>query len=171
MGFVDESTGQQRLRRIPYRAKIIMRPAESGEQVEGEVWDLSMGGMFIKALVPLTAGSVFYVEIPMQPLSFRVPVRVLRTRHSEAGEDRPYGMAVEFVDLTTYQKRTLLRQVEEHVRTGGGLLVGTAEAAREEMLAAGAQKALKADVPSHTRLIVGLSIVVVVMLVVLLIFF
>jgi len=143
---------------------------KDGDRLKGEARDLSMGGMFIKTMMPLKPGTVMDVEIPMQPLRYRGSVKVLWTRFSEAGEDRPYGMGVQWLDQTAAQKKLLFRQVDHHTRGGGDLLVGTPDAEREGRPDVRAPVASKpAAAPDRTPLIVGLAIAAVVVVVVLLI--
>lgn len=122
--------GQQRVRRIPYRVRVVMHPKDGNERAEGEIRNVSMGGMFIKTILPLKPGTVFDVEIPMQPLHFRGSVKVLWVRLRDEGEDRPYGMAVEWLNLTPNQKKLVFQQIDNHVRSGGDLLVGTPDTER-----------------------------------------
>ena len=159
---------QERVRRIPYRVPVIMYPKDDSERFEGEARDISMGGMFIKTILPLRRGTVFDIEIPMQPLNYRGAVDVLWARHSEVGEDQPYGMAVQWANLTPAQRKLLFRQIDDHVRGGGDLLVGTPDAEREGRPAARSPVASKAVAePDRTRLIVGLAITALVVVVLL----
>jgi len=146
-----------------------MHPRESGDRHEGEACDLSMGGMFIETILPLEPGTVFDIEIPMEPLSYRGAVRVLRTRLDEAGTEEPCGVAVEWVDMSTNQKRVLFRQIEDHVREGGKVLAGDPDAVVEGRPATREPAASEAVAPDYTRLIIRLSIAVVLLLVALVI--
>jgi hypothetical protein len=166
VGKGDEKSGQQRARRIPYKVNVVMRPREATELLQGEVCNLSMGGMFIKTMMPLEPGTVFDVEVPMQPLNYIGSVKVLWVRHREGGPDEPYGMAVEWVNLTMNQKKLLYRQIDGHVRIGGNLLIGNPVERGEDRPPAGAPPASMNAAPDRTKLIVGLSIAVVVLLVI-----
>jgi hypothetical protein len=146
-----------------------MHPRDGSESHEGQARDLSIGGMFIETIRPLDPGSVFDIEIPMQPLSYRGAVRVLRTRHPEAGTDEPAGFAVEWVDMSTNQKRVLFRQIEDHVRAGGEILGGNPEAMVLEPSAARVTTIFEATAPDHTQLIIRLSIAVILVLISLLV--
>ena len=168
MGRGDEKSAQQRARRIPYKVNVVMRPREEAERLRGEVYNLSTGGMFIKTMLPLKPGTVFDVEVPMQPLNYIGPVRVLWTRNREEGPDQPYGMAVEWVDLTMSQKKLLYRQIDSHVRRGGRILAGNHDGRRELRSPAGMSGASKGASADRTKLVVGFAIAVVVALVVLL---
>ena len=163
---IHDSTCLQRARRIPYRIKVVLHRTQSDARVEGEVCDLSMGGMFIETNLPLRPNSVFEVEIPMQPQSYRGRVKVLWMRPSEEGADR-YGLAVEWVGLTGQQKNVLFRKINDYVRAGGDLLVGTPEVDSMQRPLAGEPATSTAVASDYTRLIVGLSIGVAVMAVVL----
>lgn len=166
MGRDKGKSGQQRARRIPYKVNVVMRPRDQSELLQGEVCNLSMGGMFIKTMMPLEPGTVFDVEVPMQPLNYIGPVRVLWTRHREGGPDEPYGMAVGWVDLSMNQKKLLYRQIDGHVRVGGAILAGNPEVQREDRKVAGVTSGSSAAAPDRTKLIVGLSIAAVVLLIV-----
>jgi hypothetical protein len=167
MGNSLDDVRQQRVRRIPYRVGIVMHPRDGNERVKGEVRNLSMGGMFIKTILPLKPETVFDVEIPMQPLAFRGSVKVLWTRLVDQGNERPYGMAVEWFNLTQVQKRLVYRQIENHARGGGNLLVGTPNAERQIRQTDKTPVASNAAAPDHTRLFVGLAVAAVVVIVVL----
>jgi hypothetical protein len=158
---------QQRVRRIPYPVRVVMHPKDGNERVEGKVRNLSIGGMFIKTILPLKPGIVFDVEIPMQPLNFRGSVKVAWTRLVDKGKERPYGMAVEWFNLAPAQKKLVYRQIENHVRGGGDLLVGTPHGEREGRPAAKTPGASKLAAPDRARLIVGLAIAAVVVFVLL----
>jgi len=170
VGRDEEKAGQQRARRIPYKVNVIMRPREDVELLQGEVSNLSTGGMFIKTMLPHKPGTVFDVEVPMQPLNYIGPVKVMWTRLNDEGPDKPYGMAVEWVDLTVNQKKLLYRQIDDHVRGGGELLAGNPAETRKERQAARAPVASPAAEPGRTKLIVGLAIAAVVVLIVVVVF-
>jgi hypothetical protein len=157
----------QRVRRIPFQVRALMHPEDGNERVEGEIRNISMGGMFIKTILPLKAGAVFDVEIPMQPLNFRGSVKVLWARLVDEGEDRPYGMAVEWFNLTPTQKKLVFRQIDDHVRGGGDLLVGSPDAERQDWPATQAPVSVVAAMPFRARLMVGLAITTVVVVVLL----
>jgi len=158
---------QQRIRRIPYRVRVVMHPEDGNERVEGEIRDISMGGMFIKTILPLKPGTVFDVEIPMQPLNFRGSVKVSWARLVDESNDRPYGMAVEWYNMTPAQKKLVFRQIDDHLRGGGNLLVGTPNAERRDRPAAQSPVAVVTEMPHRTLLIVGLAITSVVVIVLL----
>jgi hypothetical protein len=158
---------QQRVRRIPYRVRLVMHPKDGSERFEGQARDLSMGGMFIETILPLKPGTVFDVEIPMQPLNFRGSVKVLWTRLVDEGRERPYGMAVQWFNLTPAQRKLVYRQIDDHLRGGGDLLVGTPEAEREGRSPTQSKVTSKAAAPDRAWLLAGLAITAVVVLVLL----
>ena len=167
----ENGSCERRIRRIPYAGTVLMKPRDGGEKIKGEVRDLSMGGTFIKTILPFNRGSVIDVQISMKPLNYQGAARVIWKRHSEAGEDQPYGMAVEWVDLTVNQKKLLFRQIDDYVRGGGELLVGTPDAEREAGPAARAVAASAVDAPANrTRLIIGIALAAVSVVVALLVF-
>lgn len=165
MKYDSTHDSDQRLPRIPYRVRVVMHPRESSETHEGEARDLSIGGMFIETILPLDPGTVFDIEIPMEPLSYRGAVRVLRTILREAGTDQPRGLAVEWVDMSTNQKRVLFRQIEDHVRGGGEILSGDPDAAVMSRPSARRLAATDEETPDHTQLIVRLSIAAMLVLI------
>jgi hypothetical protein len=143
-----------------------MRPRADVELLKGEVCNLSSGGMFIKTVLPLKEGTVFDVEVPMQPLNYIGAVKVLWTRNRDEGPDKPSGMAVEWVNLSINQKKLLYRQIDDHVKRGGTLLIGNPVVRNNARPPSGTRAVSPGAAPDHTRLIVGLSIAVVVLLVV-----
>ena len=165
MGKNRQNDGEQRARRIPYQVNVVMRPREDVDLLKGEVCNLSKGGMFIKTMLPLKPGTIFDVEVPMQPLNYIGPVRVLWKRDRDEGPDKPYGMAVEWVDLTDNQKRLLYRQIDAHVRGGGALLAGNPADVREDQTPAWGSAVSVSAEPDRTKLFVGLAIAVVVVLI------
>lgn len=174
MGSVVESGEKQnrveRDWRIPFRARVVMTHKTTGERMEGETRDLSMGGMYVKILLPPRPGTVLDVEIQMKPLNYRGAVRVLGARDTNEEEDEAYGMAVVWVDQTPNQKRLLSILINDHVRGGGQLLEGNPYKADEPpRVAMGRVAPAAAATRDRARLIVGLAVAAVVVLVVLLV--
>lgn len=161
----EKHESDKRLPRIPYQVRVVMLPRDSAERHEGKARDLSMGGMFIETFLPLDPGTVFDIEIPMEPLSFRGAVRVLRTRVDVAGADEPRGLAVEWVDTSTNQKRVLFRQIEDHVRRGGEILGGNPDEVVVRRPVAREPATPDASAPDHRQLIIRLTIVVLLVLI------
>ena len=156
--------------RIPFKARVVMTHRESGDRAEGEACDLSMGGMFIKTWLPPRPGTVLDVEIQMKPLNYKGLAKVLAARDTEEEEDRPYGMAVVWVNPTPNQKRLLSLRINDHVRGGGRLLDGNPyEADEPSPVARGSVARTAAATRDRNRLIVGLAVAVVVVVVVLLV--
>ena len=175
MGVVDEkSKNQRRLqrdRRIHFRARVIIIHKDTGERTDGEAYDLSAGGMFIKTLLPYRPGTVVDVEISMKPLSYRGSARVVRTPDSDEAEDRPYGMAVVWINPTANQQRLLFIQIDDHVRGGGKLLEGNPyETDEPQQVARVSARPTAAATANRNLLIGGLVVAAVVVLVVLLVF-
>jgi len=166
MGKNEEIVDQQRSRRIPYKVNVVMRSRDDVELVKGEVRDLSRGGMFIETVVPLKPGAVFDVEVPMNPLNYIGSVRVLWTRERHEGPERPFGMAVEWINLTDNQKRLLYRQIDDHVRRGGNVLVGNPTERTQKEPRTGSSTVHSGGMSSQTKMVIGLSIAVVVLVVV-----
>jgi len=157
--------------RIPFQAKVVITHKKTGERMEGEARDLSMGGMFIKTLLPPRPGTLLDVEIQMKPLNYRSLARVLEESDTDEEEDRPYGMAVVWVDLTPNQKRLLSIRINDHIRGGGELLDGDPYQADEPPRV---EKRSVAPAEAATRnrnlLIIGLVVAAVVVLAVVLMF-
>lgn len=159
--------------RIPLQAKVVITHKKTGERMEGEACDLSMGGMFIKTLLPPRPGTLVDVEIQMKPLNFRGRARIMDESDAGVGADQPYGMAVVWVDLTPNQKRLLSIRINDHIRGGGQLLDGDPYEADETPRVATKSVAPAAAVTlDRNHLIIGLAAaaVVVVVLVVVLVF-
>jgi hypothetical protein len=148
--------------RILFQAKVFMTDRKTGERMEGETFDLSMGGMFIKTLLPPTPGTLLEVEVQMKPLNYRGLARVMKQLEFDDGGDRPYGMAVAWVDQTLNQKRLLSILINDHIRGGGQLLEGNPYTADEPPRVA-KKSAATGD---RNRLVIGLAIVAVTVLVV-----
>jgi len=156
--------------RIPFHARVVMIHKQTRERMEGETCDLSMGGMFVKTLLPPRPGTELDVEIWMKPLNYRGTVRVQAERNTDEEEDRPYGMAVVWVDPTPNQKRLLSLRINDHVRGGGQLLEGNPYGADEPPRVARESVApAAAATRDRNRLIVGLAVAAVVVLAVLLV--
>ena len=174
MGVVVEKSEKrsrvQRGSRIPFQARVEMIRKETGERSEGEAYDLSMGGMYIKTILPFRPGTVFDVDVQMKPLNYRGTVRVLWEHDADDEEDRPYGMAVAWVDPTPNQKRLLSLLIDDHVRGGGKLIEGdpyeASESPRVGRVPVAPAAAANRD---RNRLIVGLAVAVVVVVVVVLV--
>ena len=171
MGVVVEN-GEDRSKvernwRIPFRAKVVVTNKKTRERMEGEACDLSMGGMFIKTLLPPRHGTLLDVEIQMKPLNYRGLARVMEERDLDEEGDRPYGMAVAWVDPTPNQKRLLSIRINDHVRGGGQLLDGNPYQADEPPRVAKKSVSPAAAAPrDRNLLIIGLAIAAMVVLVV-----
>jgi len=162
----------KRVRRIPFRAKVLVIRKDTGQRLEGEAYDLSMGGMYIRTLLPLGPGTDLDVEVDTKPLKYLGRARVQGSRDIDAAEDRPYGMAVEWVDQTPNQTRLLSIQIDDHVRVGGLLLEGDPYNVVETSRVARETVALSAAQTSNRKfLIAGLAVVAVVVLIALFMIF
>jgi hypothetical protein len=175
MGVVDEKRKNegriQRERRIHFRAKVVIIHKDTRERTDGEAYDLSAGGMFIKTLLPYRPGTVVDVEVSMKPLNYRGSARVVRSPGSDEAEDRPYGMAVVWINPTANQQRLLFLQIDDHVRGGGKLLEGNPyEVSEPQRVARGSAQPASAATANRNLLIGGLVVAAVVVLVVLLVF-
>jgi hypothetical protein len=163
----NEKSRNERDGRIPFQAKVLLTDRKTGEQMEGEAFDLSMGGMFIRTLLPPTPGTLLEVEVPMEPLNYRGLARVMKELDVDEAGDRPFGMAVGWVDQTLNQKRLLSIRINDHIRGGGLLLEGNPYNADEPPRVA---KTTAAPAPAaaigRNRLVIGLAIVAAAVLVV-----
>jgi Tfp pilus assembly protein PilZ len=122
----DERYGTQtRQRRIPFAGRVLVDPKDGTPAENEEIHDLSMGGMFIKCILPLPPDTVVDVVLTLQSYRLRTSARVLWTRPVEKDASRPAGMAVTFLSLTPAQKKLLYLQIDAHLKTGGELFVGT----------------------------------------------
>lgn len=169
VAMAENNTGIERDWRIPFRAKVVMVNPKTGESMDGEVRDLSMGGMFVKTLLPFKPGTELKVEIQMKPINYRGNVRVQRPRDAAEEEDQSYGMAVVWIDRTPNQKRLLSLLINDHVRGGGRLLEGNPYRDAEYFRAGGKPVARPAANHDRVLLIGGLSAVALVVVVALLI--
>jgi uncharacterized protein (TIGR02266 family) len=72
-----------------------------GQFVVGDARDLSAGGIFVKASKPLPSGAVAELEIRIagEARPLYAVARVVWSRAVHAGEDRPTGMGMKFLDL------------------------------------------------------------------------
>ena len=160
-------------RRVSNRAKAVVYPQDGNDPFEGKVVDLSMGGMFVETFMALKPGTICEIETAMRPMRFRGQARVLWVRNVVEGDDQPVGMAVEWINQTAAQKKLLYRQVDDHVRSGGDLLVGApgpSDASAPAMSATKPKAASPASPQSINRrwlITAGVVAVVVVLVVVL----
>jgi hypothetical protein len=162
--------GVERDWRIPFRARVVMTHKVTGERMEGETRDLSMGGMYVKTLLPPRPGTILDVEIQMKPLNYRGAARVMRARDANQEDDPAYGMAVVWVDQSPNQKRLLSIRINDHVRGGGQLLEGNPYRGYESPRVARNTVAPAAAATQYrSRLIVGLAVAAVVVVVALLV--
>jgi hypothetical protein len=117
-------------------------------------------------LLPPRPGTLLDVEIQMKPLNYRGLARVLEESDTDEEEDRPYGMAVVWVDLTPNQKRLLSIRINDHIRGGGELLDGDPYQADEPPRVAKKSVApAEAATRNRNLLIIGLAVAAVVVVV------
>lgn len=119
------SDTQLRTRRIPYPKPVAIRPRDGTGVTRAEVVDLSLGGMFVSTYLPLEVGQVIDFELQIARLRFPGAARVIWSRSAETTDGQPAGVAVEFLDLSTGQKRLLHREIADFLGSGGTLKVGT----------------------------------------------
>jgi len=152
-----------RVRRVSNRGKAAVYPQDGNDPFEGKVVDLSMGGMFVETVMALRPGTTCEIETAMRPMRFRGLAKVLWVRNVAEGDDKPVGMAVEWINQTAPQKKLLYRQVDDHLRGGGNLLVGEPQPSAP---ATGTTKPKAASPPSIDRrwLIIGGVVAVVVVI-------
>ena len=160
MGLVETHGTQTRKRRIPFDGKVLVKPRDGNPPTKEQIHDLSMGGLFIKCMLPLPPGSIVDLLIPLDSYQLRAPAKVLWTRPVEKGEDAPSGMAVEFLELTLAQRKLLHLHIDQYLRGGGTLNLGTPpapgeEAARQSQRGEGGPRLSQAQV----WLIVGITAV------------
>lgn len=124
MAYDVKPFNQLRSRRIPITRRVLITPKDGSGRRYEDVFDLSLGGMFVSTFLPLEVGGTFDYEMQIDRMMFPGLARVVWTRLTQGGEDEPAGMAAVFVGLTTSQKRLLHREITNYTRGGGKLLVG-----------------------------------------------
>ena len=74
-----------------------------------EVRDLSVRGMWVRTSFPLEVGQHVIVSVPgrLGGIDHELTVFARVTRVARPGDRGPYGMALEFVDMTAGERRAL----------------------------------------------------------------
>jgi len=116
---------QLRSRRIPFSRRILIIPKGGDERRWEESFDLSLGGLFVRTMLPLEVGEVVDIDMPLDSLRFQASAKVVWVRGSDESEDAPVGMAMQFLSLNPNQKKLLHRTISNHTRGGGQLKVGS----------------------------------------------
>jgi Tfp pilus assembly protein PilZ len=91
-----------------------------GESVDGDVFDLSSGGLFVRTTRALKVGKLLGLEIHVLGERLAIPVegRVVWTREIAERDDRPVGMAVQFLDLEDDVLKSIARLVTRRELSG-----------------------------------------------------
>jgi len=129
----DKPCSQLRSRRIPFTRRVLIAPKDDSDRRYEDVFDLSLGGMFVSTFLPLKVGETFGFEMQIDRMTFPGSARVVWTRPIQDGEDEPAGMAAAFFGLTTSQKRLLHREITNYTRGGGKLLVGVPPSSKPKL--------------------------------------
>ena len=108
-------------RRVPLERKISLKFKEFRGFITEYSQNLSMGGMFIRTTSPKPIGTIFDFELSLTD-DFKLVQgigEVLWVRETDDGPERPSGMGVRFLDLSSESRRLIQRIVEEQVAHGG----------------------------------------------------
>src|ERR1044072_4912981 len=107
--------------RVPLERKISLKFKEFRGFITEYSQNLSMGGMFIRTTSPKPVGTIFDFELSLTD-DFKLVQgigEVLWVRDVDDGPERPSGMGVRFLDLSSESRRLIQRIVEEQVADGG----------------------------------------------------
>jgi molecular chaperone DnaK len=108
-------------RRVPLERKVSLKFKEFRGFITEYSQNLSMGGMFIRTTSPKPVGTIFDFELSLTD-DFKLVQgigEVLWVRDVDDGPERPSGMGVRFLDLSSESRRLIQRIVEEQVAHGG----------------------------------------------------
>lgn len=108
-------------RRVPLERKISLKFKEFRGFITEYSQNLSMGGMFIRTSDPKPVGTIFDFELSLTD-DFKLVQgigEVIWVRATDDGPERPSGMGVRFLDLSSESRRLIQRIVEEQVAHGG----------------------------------------------------
>jgi uncharacterized protein (TIGR02266 family) len=108
-------------RRVPLERKISLKFKEFRGFITEYSQNLSMGGMFIRTTSPKPVGTIFDFELSLTD-DFKLVQgigEVIWVRERDDGAERPSGMGVRFLDLSSESRRLIQRIVEEQVAHGG----------------------------------------------------
>jgi hypothetical protein len=106
-------------RRIPIAAPITLEVGE-GQELAGQISNLSQGGFFVVSSSPGRTGLTgrFQLEAVPDWKPITGQARVVWARGSAAAPDRPPGMGMTITDIATEDRRRLRAVVFHYVRTG-----------------------------------------------------
>jgi uncharacterized protein (TIGR02266 family) len=111
-------------RHPPTTLRVGFEHPTSGQRAEATAWDASLGGMFLETSAPFAEGALVALEITTADAKVSVDARVLWTRATSEGDDRPAGMSVRFIDLpddvSVALNRALLGGMQERTILGVG---------------------------------------------------
>jgi len=108
-------------RRVPLERKISLKFKEFRGFITEYSQNLSMGGMFIRTSSPKPVGTIFDFELSLTD-DFKLVQgigEVIWVREVDAGPEKPSGMGVRFLDLSSESRRLIQRIVEEQIAHGG----------------------------------------------------
>ncbi len=95
----------------------------TGERLQADVSDLSKDGLFIVSATPLAVGKRLSLEIHAigEPAAWPALGRVVWTRESAEGTEKPAGMGVKIIDIEDEAATAIDRLLETRERTEPGL--------------------------------------------------
>ena len=108
--------------RVALQGSVWVTP--TGEPRVLEFMNLSTGGLFVKTATPLEVGSVVDLELPILRVPFKARATVAWIRPYDS-EPKTWGMGLGFLELSTVQRKTLHRQINEALELGGEEKPGT----------------------------------------------
>ncbi|HEV8628980.1 MAG TPA: TIGR02266 family protein [Thermoanaerobaculia bacterium] len=115
------STTDPERRRVPLERKISLKFKEFRGFITEYSANLSMGGMFIRTTSPKPIGTIFDFELSLTD-DFKLVqgiAEVVWIREGDDGPERPMGMGVRFLDLSSESRKLIERIVQEQVAHGG----------------------------------------------------
>lgn len=124
MSSAQTSDTKMRTRRIAFPKRVAIRPRDGIAVNQGQIFDLSQGGMFVSTFQPLDVGEMIDFEMEIAHMRFSGAGRVVWTRSSSDGDAHPIGVAIEFVNLTPGQKRLLNLEIKDYLMSGGKAKIG-----------------------------------------------
>src|SRR4029078_11710829 len=108
-------------RRVPLERKISLKFKEFRGFITEYSQNLSMGGMFIRTTSPKPVGTIFDFELSLTDDFKGVQGigEVIWVRTADEGPERPSGMGVRFLDLSSQSSRPIQRIVDEQAAHRG----------------------------------------------------
>jgi Tfp pilus assembly protein PilZ len=113
MGILPVNQGQREFPRAPLAE--LVRFFDWNEPFDAQATEIGGGGLFLQTDRPLAEGALLTlrVKLPAGP-SFTVLGRVVRTVRGGWAQLRKPGIAVQFMDLSSNDRRSVLAYVARH---------------------------------------------------------